>query len=97
MDLSVIAREHLPVHRAGPQRGYAGLQCHVTRSYGVGVVAYIQSISQKPGKSFGTTTSLEPQSPSIEQVPAESMHNATPWQFTEPMPKNGERSGTPPS
>jgi len=61
------------------------------------LVAYIQSISQKPDKLFGTTTSLEPQSPSIEQVPAENMQTTTPWQFTEPMPKNGERPGTPPS
>jgi cytochrome c oxidase cbb3-type subunit 3 len=60
------------------------------------LVAYIQSISQKPGKSFGTTTSLKPQSPSTEQVPAGRMQTTTPWKFTEPLPKNGERPNTPP-
>jgi cytochrome c oxidase cbb3-type subunit 3 len=57
------------------------------------LVAYIKSISQKPGPNFGTTTSVNPQSPSVEQVPAGHMQTATPWQFTEPMPKNGERPG----
>jgi cytochrome c oxidase cbb3-type subunit III len=57
------------------------------------LVAYVQSISQKPGPNFGSTTSLNPQSPSIEQIPAGRMRTATPWQFTEPMPKNGERPG----
>lgn len=55
------------------------------------LVAYIQSISQKPGPKFGRTTSLEPQSPSTEQVPAGQEQTATPWQFTEPMPKNGAK------
>ena len=58
------------------------------------LVAYIQSISEKPGPKFGTTTSLNPQSPSIEQIPAGRMHTATPWQFTEPMPKDGQKSGS---
>jgi cytochrome c oxidase cbb3-type subunit 3 len=57
------------------------------------LVAYIQSISEKPGAAFGTTTSADPQSPSIEQVPAGRMQTATPWKFTEPMPKNGEKPG----
>ena len=57
------------------------------------LVAYIKSISQKPGPNFGTTTSVNPQSPSVEQVPAGHMQTATPWQFTEPMPKNGEKPG----
>jgi len=57
------------------------------------LVAYIQSISEKPGATFGTTTSLDPQSPAIEQVPAGRMQSATPWKFTEPMPKNGEKPG----
>jgi cytochrome c oxidase cbb3-type subunit 3 len=58
------------------------------------LVAYIQSIAQKPGTAFGTTTSLSPQSPNIEQVPAEKMDTTTPWQFTEPMPVGGQQSGT---
>jgi cytochrome c oxidase cbb3-type subunit 3 len=57
------------------------------------LVAYIQSISEKPGANFGTTTSLAPQSPVAEQVPAGRTQSATPWQFTEPMPKSGERPG----
>jgi cytochrome c oxidase cbb3-type subunit 3 len=58
------------------------------------LVAYIQSISEKPGAQFGTTTALAPQSPDREQVPAEKLETATPWQFTEPMPPNGEKPGT---
>jgi cytochrome c oxidase cbb3-type subunit 3 len=57
------------------------------------LVAYIQSISQNPGPEFGTTTSAAPQSPSIEQVPAEQVHTATPWQYTEPMPPQGQKPG----
>ena len=57
------------------------------------LVAYIQSISEKPGAKFGTTTSLSPQSPSTEQVPAGQIQTTTPWKYTEPLPKNGERSG----
>ena len=57
------------------------------------LVAYIQSIAQKPGPAFGSTTSLNPQSPDTEQVPAEKMDTVTPWQFTEPMPPNGAQSG----
>lgn len=58
------------------------------------LVAYIQSISEKPGATFGTTTSLNPQSPDREQVPAEMMDTTKPWQFTEPMPPNGAQPGT---
>lgn len=55
------------------------------------LVAYIQSISKKPGDTFGTTTSAE--SPNTEQVPANQLKSATPWKFTEPMPKNGDKPG----
>jgi cytochrome c oxidase cbb3-type subunit 3 len=58
------------------------------------LVAYIQSIAEKPSSQFGTTTSANPQSPDIEQVPAGKMDTITPWKFTEPMPPNGEQSGT---
>jgi hypothetical protein len=54
------------------------------------LVAYIQSISEKPTAKFGKTTSLQPQSPSHEQIPAERMQTATPWQFTEPMPPTAQ-------
>lgn len=57
------------------------------------LVAYIQSIAEKPSGKFGATTSLVPQSPSLEQVPAGRNQTATPWQFTEPMPRGGERPG----
>ena len=57
------------------------------------LVAYIQSISEKPGKAFGTTTSVNPQSPAIEQVPAGQQQTTTPWQYTQPMPPNGGKPG----
>lgn len=60
------------------------------------LVAYIQSISQKPAPTFGATTSASPPSPDKEQVPAENMETAVPWQFTEPMPPNGEKPGSKP-
>ena len=57
------------------------------------LVAYIQSISKKPGKEFGTTTSLSPQTPDSEQIPAGRMDTNKPWDFTEPMPAGGEKPG----
>jgi len=56
------------------------------------LVAYIKSISEKPGPIFGKTTSVTPQSPDTQQVPAGKMQTATPWKFTEPMPKQGRKS-----
>lgn len=53
------------------------------------LVAYIQSIAEKPGPTFGTTTALNPPSPDTEQVPAEKTDTTTPWQFTEPVSPNG--------
>lgn len=58
------------------------------------LVAYVQSISKDPATTFGATTSLDPQSPDKEQVPAGKIDTPTPWKFTEPMPPNGEQSGT---
>jgi cytochrome c oxidase cbb3-type subunit 3 len=57
------------------------------------LVAYIQSISEKPGPKFGKTTSLDPPSPAKEQVPAGQIQTATPWQYTEPMPAHGGKPG----
>jgi cytochrome c oxidase cbb3-type subunit 3 len=57
------------------------------------LVAYIQSISEKPGPQFGTTTSLSPQSPDREQVPAGQLSTTTPWKFTEPRSADGKKSG----
>lgn len=59
------------------------------------LVAYIQSIAEKPGPEFGTTTSAEMRP--VEQVPAGQVQTATPWQYTEPMPPNGEKNGKEPS
>jgi cytochrome c oxidase cbb3-type subunit 3 len=56
------------------------------------LVAYIKSISEKPGPAFGKTTSAAPQSPDSQQVPAGKMQTAEPWKFTEPMPKQGRKS-----
>jgi len=56
------------------------------------LVAYIQSISAKPGPTFGATTSVD--IPQTEQVPAGQIHTATPWNYTEPMPPNGEKPGS---
>ena len=60
------------------------------------LVAYLESISEKQGATFGTTTSLTPQSPAIEQVPAGKMETTRPWDYTEPMPRDGEKSGSDP-
>jgi cytochrome c oxidase cbb3-type subunit 3 len=57
------------------------------------LVAYVRSISHPPPATFGSTTSANPQSPDIEQVPAGKIDTTTPWKFTEPMPPNGEKPG----
>ena len=57
------------------------------------LVAYIQSISEKPNGKFGKTTSLDPQSPAQEQVPAGNVQTSTPWRFMQPIAKNGGRPG----
>ena len=54
------------------------------------LVAYIQSISKDPDTHFGTTTSAVPQSPAMEQVPAEKIYMPDPWRYTEPFSK-GQR------
>jgi cytochrome c oxidase cbb3-type subunit III len=58
------------------------------------LVAYIESISEKPGAVFGTTTALNPPSPNTEQIPAGKMETTRPWDYTEPMPPDGEKSGS---
>lgn len=47
------------------------------------LVAYIKSISDDPDKAFGKTTSANPPSPAIEQVPAEKITTPTPWKYTQ--------------
>jgi cytochrome c oxidase cbb3-type subunit 3 len=50
------------------------------------LVSYVQSISQDPDSNkFGQTISRQPQSPAIEQVPAQELQTATPWKHTEPI------------
>jgi cytochrome c oxidase cbb3-type subunit 3 len=58
------------------------------------LVAYIQSLSNNPSPTFGTTTALNPSPQPIEQVPAGKIQSPTPWQYTEPMPPDGAQSGT---
>ncbi|HTQ15084.1 MAG TPA: c-type cytochrome [Rhizomicrobium sp.] len=58
------------------------------------LVAYVQSISRKPAPTFGTTTSADPRSPDTEQVSAVRVQSATPWQYTEAMPPDGEKPGS---
>lgn len=60
------------------------------------LVAYVQSISEKPPAAFGDTTSLEPQSPDREQIPAGKLDTTDPWSHTEPMPPGGMQSGSSP-
>jgi len=55
------------------------------------LVAYIQSISKKPGPLFGVTTA--PGAPATEQISANRLQSATPWKYTEPTPPNGEKPG----
>jgi len=57
------------------------------------LVAYIQSLSNSHAPTFGITTSAAPNPPPIEQVPAGQVESPTPWNYTEPMPPNGEKPG----
>lgn len=54
------------------------------------LVAYVHSIGQKPGKTLGRTISRTPQSPDLQQVPAEYLTTANPWSFTEAF-SNGQK------
>lgn len=45
------------------------------------LVSYVQGIAAKPPR--GTTISRTPESPDIEQVPAEFLQTPVPWRFTE--------------
>lgn len=57
------------------------------------LVAYIQSISQPPGKTFGTTISRTPQDPDKQQVPAEFLQTIDPWGSTETFSNGQAPSG----
>lgn len=56
------------------------------------LVAYIQNLSDKHDPTFGITTSTTPDPQPEEQVPAGQVQSPTPWQYTEPMPPNGEKN-----
>lgn len=58
------------------------------------LVAYIQSIAEKPSGKFGKTTSLSPQSPAVEQIPANDLQTSDPWNYTEPLPEGGAKPGS---
>jgi hypothetical protein len=47
------------------------------------IVAYIESISQEPAPPWGVTTSAD--AFTIEQVPAEYIATAKPWEHTTPF------------
>jgi cytochrome c oxidase cbb3-type subunit III len=49
------------------------------------LVAYIQNLSKDPDTGWGTTISRSPQSPKIEQVPAELVTTDAPWSKTQPF------------
>lgn len=49
------------------------------------LVAYINSISEQPGKTFGRTISRSLPAPAIEQVPAEFVSTTDPWQHVQPF------------
>lgn len=54
------------------------------------LVSYVRGISSDPAKGFGKTISLDPQSPEIEQTPAEANQTASPWDSTERF-HNGQK------
>lgn len=47
------------------------------------LVTYIQSISNEPTPEWGRTTSLDPPSPKIQQVPVEMVQTPKPWSQTQ--------------
>jgi cytochrome c oxidase cbb3-type subunit III len=54
------------------------------------LVTYIGNLSNEPDTQWGTTVSLNPQSPAIEQVPAEHVTTTKPWSQTEPFKSGGK-------
>ena len=54
------------------------------------LVAYVQSIGEKPGANFGRTLSRDPEFAPNEQTPAEFLSSPDPWRFTQPF-TNGQK------
>ncbi|MGC2782284.1 MAG: c-type cytochrome [Roseiarcus sp.] len=46
------------------------------------LVSYVESIAHPPSATFGRTISRTPQSPAVEQTPAEFLQTPKPWSFT---------------
>jgi cytochrome c oxidase cbb3-type subunit 3 len=57
------------------------------------LVAYIQGITEPPGKTFGATISRTPQEPEKQQVPAEFLQTIDPWSSTEAFSNGQKPSG----
>ena len=53
------------------------------------LVAYVDSIAHPPSSTFGRTISRTPQSPAVEETPAEFLQTTHPWSFTIPF-SNGQ-------
>ena len=53
------------------------------------LVAYVDSIAHPPSPTFGRTISRTPQSPAVEETPAEFLQTTNPWSFTIPF-SNGQ-------
>jgi cytochrome c oxidase cbb3-type subunit III len=49
------------------------------------LVAYVQNLSDQPAAEWGTTVSRAPQSPTVQQTPAELSATAKPWSQTQPF------------
>jgi cytochrome c oxidase cbb3-type subunit 3 len=54
------------------------------------LVAYVDSIAHPPSAAFGRTISRTPQSPAIEETPAEFLQTSKPWSFTSAF-SNGQK------
>lgn len=54
------------------------------------LVAYVQSIAEKSGSTFGRTISHNPDIAARQQTPAEFLSTTDPWRFTEPS-TNGQK------
>ena len=61
------------------------------------LVAYVQSISKDPVKTFGNTFSLQPQSPAIEQVPADKSRRRSPGTTRKPFTTGSSRDAALPA
>jgi cytochrome c oxidase cbb3-type subunit 3 len=54
------------------------------------LVAYVEGIAHPPSGTFGETISRTPESPAVEQTPAEFLQTVDPWRFTSAF-SNGQK------